>query len=155
MLLDSSSIFGQCHEVIDPRSFYSNCLVDLCQMNSQMTKCHIYDLYLTSCMTAASSKLDICGWSSKLECEKECPNDLIWNDCASTNEIQVCGNDESSIAPSSSSPAPKTVAGMCVCKNGWYLDDEIQNRNRNVRIVKSNQVSGFKMAIGRDQRTDF
>ena len=124
MLLDSSSIFSQCHEVIDPRSFYSNCLVDLCQMNSQMTKCHIYDLYLTSCMTAASSKLDICGWSSKLECEKECPNDLIWNDCASTNEIQVCGNDESSLAPSSSSLAPKTVAGMCVCKDGWYLDGD-------------------------------
>ena len=27
------------------------------------------------------------------------------------------------------------------------------NQNQNVKIVKSNQVYGFKMAIGRDQRT--
>ena len=93
-------------------------------MNSQMTKCHIYDLYLTSCMTAASSKLDICGWSSELECEKECPNNLIWNDCASTNEIQLCGNGGSSIAPSSSSLAPSNLLGMCVCKDGLFLDGD-------------------------------
>ena len=124
MVLDSNSIFGQCHEVIDPRPFNNNCLIDLCQMNGQMTKCHIYDLYLASCMTAAASKLDICGWSSELECEKECPNNLIWNDCASTNEIQLCGNGGSSIAPSSSSLAPSNLLGMCVCKDGLFLDGD-------------------------------
>ena len=124
MLLDASSILGQCHEVIDPRPFYSNCLIDLCQMNHQMTKCNIYELYLTSCMTEASPKIDICGWSSKLDCEKECLNNLIWNDCASTNEIQICGGPESSIAPSSNSLAPQNVAGMCICKDGWFLDGD-------------------------------
>ena len=29
----------------------------------------------------------------------------------------------------------------------------VENQNQNVKIVKSNQVHGFKMAIGRDQRT--
>ena len=124
MLLDSSSIFGQCHEVIDPRPFYSNCLIDLCQMNNQMTKCDIYDLYLTSCMTTSPSNRDICGWSSDLECEKECPNNLIWNDCAPFNKIQVCGNTETSIAPPSNSLAPQNIASMCVCEDGWFLDGD-------------------------------
>ena len=42
---------------------------------------------------------------------------------------------------------------MYVKMVGILMVISVSNQNQNVKIVKSNQVCGLKMVIGRDQRT--
>ena len=115
-LIDPNDYFGQCHEFVNPYPYYTNCRVDLCEMNNGDSACLIYDLYLTACANA-QDEANFCDWSEALGCAGSCGENEIWSDCASVCEdIPTCATPNKDDLECSDE---KTITAMCICKDGY------------------------------------
>ncbi|KYO22185.1 mucin-6 precursor [Alligator mississippiensis] len=74
-----SDIFAECHKILPPRKFYTECLSESCKNTNDSLPCIILDKYSSLCIANG-----ICAdWRSKTQgkCSYSCPADKVYKAC--------------------------------------------------------------------------
>uniref|UniRef100_A0A3Q1CSZ2 Uncharacterized protein n=1 Tax=Amphiprion ocellaris TaxID=80972 RepID=A0A3Q1CSZ2_AMPOC len=74
-----STVFKECHKVIDPNPFYEACKYDVCHMSNPNMSCSSMETYASGC-----GEVSVCvDWrnATKGECEHKCPGDKVYKPC--------------------------------------------------------------------------
>ncbi|XP_033014606.1 uncharacterized protein LOC117051988 [Lacerta agilis] len=111
--------FRQCHETIDPTSYFDDCVFDTCQYKGHHdTLCSAISAYVTACQ---SLDIVVGKWRSASFCRLPCqPNshyELCGSGCPST-----CQNRSSTIKCGAPCDAPCTEG--CFCDPGFMLSGD-------------------------------
>ncbi|XP_060098771.1 uncharacterized protein LOC132574434 [Heteronotia binoei] len=114
IIRDPTGVFGSCHHLLDPSSFYENCIYDVCLTGGQLTSlCYGLQAYAESCANAG-----VCvEWRNATLCPITCPAGSLYKSCgdrcppscAMLSEVGPC------------SPLP--VEG-CFCEEGFVLSGD-------------------------------
>ncbi|XP_059508204.1 mucin-6-like [Stegostoma tigrinum] len=117
-LLKESSIFGQCHNYLDPIEFYKNCRFETCnyeQTNDFM--CASLASYVSAC---AKRGVLLIGWRNSIEqCRISCPHNQTFSyDSRACNRTCLSLSD-----PNFECSAGDAPVDGCNCPEHTYLDD--------------------------------
>lgn len=66
-LLDKEGVFKSCHKMVDPESFYNNCVQDFCYSN-QTSLCQILSSYVAVCQEMGTK---VNEWRTSTFCGKQ------------------------------------------------------------------------------------
>ncbi|OCT81788.1 hypothetical protein XELAEV_18024296mg, partial [Xenopus laevis] len=118
-LKDADSIFGTCHDKVDPDEYYKRCLTDTCSCSrSDVCMCAAMSSYARTC--AAKGKI-LWGWRNGT-CEKDipsCPSSQIYlynlTTCQSTCRSRALGEKECD--------SEFTPIDGCGCPDGMYVNE--------------------------------
>ncbi|KAJ6668444.1 hypothetical protein lerEdw1_011926 [Lerista edwardsae] len=80
-LLRTSTIFSQCHHLVDPEQFVDLCEEDLCTC-AQERNCHC-PVFLEYARSCTQQGVILEGWSVSTACRPSCPVGLEYRECAS------------------------------------------------------------------------
>ncbi|XP_071062157.1 IgGFc-binding protein [Pseudochaenichthys georgianus] len=105
-LLDKEGVFKSCHKMVDPESFYNNCVQDFCYSN-QTSLCQILSSYVAVCQEMGAK---VNEWRTSTFCGLSCPPNSEYSLCAS--QISDCVENPSSLVG-------KCKEG-CFCKPGYF-----------------------------------
>ncbi|KAJ4930907.1 hypothetical protein JOQ06_025210, partial [Pogonophryne albipinna] len=105
-LLDKEGVFKSCHKMVDPESFYNNCVQDFCYSN-QTSRCQILSCYVAVCQEMGAK---VNEWRTSTFCGLSCPPNSEYSLCAS--QISDCVENPSPLAG-------KCKEG-CFCKPGYF-----------------------------------
>ncbi|XP_019375531.1 PREDICTED: mucin-5B-like [Gavialis gangeticus] len=106
-----SDIFAECHKILPPRKFYTECLNESCENNSDSLPCIILDKYSSLCIANG-----ICtDWRSKTQgkCSYSCPPDKVYKACGPQKPV-TCNERTGN----------QTIEGFvegCFCPDGTIL----------------------------------
>ncbi|XP_078392308.1 alpha-tectorin-like [Cetorhinus maximus] len=104
--------FAACARVIDPDTFFKNCLYDLCKANGQTdVLCYSLQAYVIACQAAG---VQIQSWRHKNFCAVSCPVNSHYELCADTCEA-TCSE---MIAPGGCNT---TCSEGCQCDAGYVF----------------------------------
>lgn len=126
VLSDQAGTFKSCHKALSPKAPEADCIFDACRKPDYM--CNKYEDYANSCLAALGNAINpkdkLCRWAGNLGCNKSrnCPKNSAFVGCADkcTQEFRTCGNKgKTSSCPSE----PAEYTGMCVCKEGYLMQD--------------------------------
>ncbi|XP_051818879.1 von Willebrand factor [Antechinus flavipes] len=80
-ILKSSSVFAQCHPLVDPEPFIALCEKDLCHCaQKQGCACSIFLEYARNC---AHRGMVLNDWTHDSKCRPACPIDMEYKECVS------------------------------------------------------------------------
>ncbi|XP_015265734.1 PREDICTED: IgGFc-binding protein-like [Gekko japonicus] len=115
VLIQKNGPFRQCHEAIDPTSFFDDCVFDTCMYKGHHdTLCSAISAYVTACQAQGTQ---VGPWRSASFCSPPCPQN---------SHYELCGNG----CPSTCHDllAPETCEDSCVegcfCDSGFVLSGD-------------------------------
>ncbi|XP_074710555.1 IgGFc-binding protein [Strix uralensis] len=104
--------FKACHDVVNPRDFYRNCLYDVC-LNDGAKKilCQVLEAYATTCKKHGAVVHD---WRTPSGCPLPCPDN---------SHYEACGNACPATCTNRDAPAACTqpCVETCACNEGYVL----------------------------------
>ena len=128
MINSTDDIFAACHKYVDPKPYYDECVFDYCIDDSM--RCPMIEQYATECMSELK-KVDllvetnpICDWTSELNpsCTPTCGPNMVYKGCANPcRDVRTCGTRNSNRDALCAND--KTIVSMCVCKEGFVMED--------------------------------
>ncbi|KAM9114696.1 IgGFc-binding protein [Pangshura tecta] len=107
--------FRECHEVIDPASFFDDCVFDACQYKGHRDAlCSAISAYVTACQ---ASGIQIGQWRSASFCNPTCPRN---------SHYELCGNSCPATCHGLSAPdgCDSPCAEGCFCDAGFLLSGD-------------------------------
>ncbi|XP_044291081.1 IgGFc-binding protein-like [Varanus komodoensis] len=111
ILIKKDGPFRQCHKVLDPSSYFDDCVFDTCQYKGhQDTLCSAISAYVTDCQ---SQGIQIEPWRSSSFCNLPCPHNSHYEPCGTSCPATCHGS------------APETCETPCIegcfCDPGFIL----------------------------------
>ncbi|XP_010003369.1 PREDICTED: IgGFc-binding protein-like, partial [Chaetura pelagica] len=104
--------FRACHDIINPRDFYRNCLYDVCMSGgAQQVLCQVLDSYAVTCRRSGAAVED---WRTPAKCPLPCPPNSHYEPCGSACPA-TCSDPE---APAT---CPHPCLETCACDPGHVL----------------------------------
>lgn len=114
-LLRTSTMFSQCHHLVDPEQYIDLCEEDMCTCG-QERNCHC-TVFLEYARNCAQQGVILEGWTSSTACRPRCPAGLEYKECTSP-----CAKTCQSLHINEACQE-KCVDG-CSCPEGKVLDGE-------------------------------
>ncbi|XP_053546860.1 IgGFc-binding protein-like [Bombina bombina] len=112
ILLDKSGPFRECHERVDPKGYFKDCVYDSCFYNGRKDIiCKVVASYATTCQDAGAT---VYSWRSAMFCSPNCGNNSHYEVCASG-----CAPTCLTLSPPLGCD-PKCSEG-CSCDDGFIL----------------------------------
>ncbi|XP_023578671.1 mucin-5AC [Octodon degus] len=119
LLTDTSGPFAQCHAIVSPSSYYSNCMFDTCNCErSEDCLCAALASYVHAC---AAKGVLLRGWRDGV-CTKPtstCPKSMVYQEHLSTCQPTCRGLSEADVTCSVSF----VPVDGCACPTGTFLDE--------------------------------
>ncbi|KAL0962570.1 hypothetical protein UPYG_G00341870, partial [Umbra pygmaea] len=113
MITDPKGPFAACHSVINPASYFRDCVYDVCLSNGdRQALCHSIGSYMIDCQDFG---VTIGKWRSANFCPLKCPANSHYEGCAET-----CGTPCPGL--SSIITCPTTCAEGCSCNAGYLFN---------------------------------
>ncbi|XP_039259400.2 IgGFc-binding protein-like isoform X1 [Styela clava] len=110
--------FALCHDVIEPKNFYENCVNVLCQSADDFTALDVLvRAYADACQRES---ITVCDWRVQLGISIECEPNSHYERCAPTVPA-TCADSISTISPT---PSDSCIEG-CVCNKGYILSGSV------------------------------
>ncbi|CAL8364796.1 unnamed protein product [Arctogadus glacialis] len=113
VLTDPKGPFAACHNVIDPASYFRDCVYDVCMVNGDTAVlCDSIGAYMMDCQTFG---VKIPTWRTPTFCPLTCP---------ANSHYQVCGQSCDTPCPNLSSivVCPEKCAEGCACNAGYNFN---------------------------------
>ncbi|KAF7242404.1 IgGFc-binding protein, partial [Varanus komodoensis] len=115
ILIKKDGPFRQCHKVLDPSSYFDDCVFDTCQYKGhQDTLCSAISAYVTACQAQG---IQIGPWRSSSFCSLPCPRN---------SHYDLCGNGCPATCHQLSPPetCDASCAEGCFCDPGFLLSGD-------------------------------
>ncbi|KAM4703003.1 IgGFc-binding protein-like [Rhinophrynus dorsalis] len=113
ILFATSGPFFKCHPIVDPASYVTDCLSDLCQANGDITfLCSSVAVYAAACKNANVTDIQ---WRSDGFCGMKCHPHSHYNPCA-----ELCSSSCASLTDTYI--CPDTCDECCECDEGYIFD---------------------------------
>ncbi|XP_066271170.1 uncharacterized protein [Branchiostoma lanceolatum] len=80
MITDPNGLFATCHNVIDPRDFFDNCVFDMCAWEGADGLCQILEAYADTCVEHGVAPI---RWRTADLCPMPCPANSEYSPCTS------------------------------------------------------------------------
>ncbi|XP_062302060.1 IgGFc-binding protein-like [Osmerus eperlanus] len=113
IITDANGPFAVCHKVINPDSYFKDCVFDTCMaMGDRIMLCNSINAYMSDCQNFG---VNILKWRTPTFCPFSCP---------ANSHYQVCAETCSSPCPglSNAISCPSTCAEACACDSGFYFN---------------------------------
>ncbi|KAL2080289.1 hypothetical protein ACEWY4_024082 [Coilia grayii] len=114
IITDPNGPFAACHAVIDPASYYRDCVYDVCvaglKRGIQML-CHSINAYVIDCQDVG---VKVLNWRTPELCPKTCPANSHYDICASPCKTPCPGLTSATCAD--------VCAEGCTCNTGFYFN---------------------------------
>ncbi|KAJ8332931.1 hypothetical protein SKAU_G00418270 [Synaphobranchus kaupii] len=105
--------FSACHPLVDPASYYSNCMYDLCVSEGQSKLlCDGLQAYTEACREAG---VQVLPWRNGTKCMFQCPKFSHYAPCVNACSA-MCAEVRSVVE------CPAGCAEGCQCDTGFYYD---------------------------------
>uniref|UniRef100_A0A8C4T5G8 IgGFc-binding protein-like n=1 Tax=Erpetoichthys calabaricus TaxID=27687 RepID=A0A8C4T5G8_ERPCA len=115
LIISSTGPLDACFAVINPESYFSDCVSDMCMSNGDLNiVCNSVQAYVTDCQQAG---VNIQKWRTPSFCSIKCPANSHYELCA-----QSC--DTSCAAVSGISWCPAVCVEGCACDDGYFFNGE-------------------------------
>ena len=148
-----SDIFSVCHQYVEPTAAYDDCVFDHCIESTPELLCSMYSQYAETCLhrMQEAGALDfgdaICNWASTLSCAPTCGANQVFKGCANPcTDVRTCATasvtDMSSVCPTEVAPV-----SMCVCKDGYVMENGVCVRQADCGCIVAGGASlpnGYK-----------
>ncbi|XP_029931628.1 zonadhesin, like [Myripristis murdjan] len=116
MITDPNGVFKECHAVVPPGPYFSNCIYDLCATGGQtVALCQAIESYADLCAAAGVP----IAWRNNTFCPLKCPPGSNYTHCGPACPQPSC---QEPAGPSGSCNKP-CVEG-CVCNEGLILSGD-------------------------------
>ncbi|KAL2080288.1 hypothetical protein ACEWY4_024081 [Coilia grayii] len=114
IITDPKGPFAACHAVLDPESYYRDCVYDVCvsglKRGIQML-CHSINAYVIDCQDVG---VQVLNWRTPELCPKTCPANSHYDICASPCKTPCPGLTSATCAD--------VCAEGCTCNTGFYFN---------------------------------
>ena len=123
-----TGMFAQCHQYVPPQAYYDECVFDYCIDDSM--RCPMIEQYASECMTELkkvnllNETNPICDWTSSQSpsCTPPCGQNMVYKGCANPcRDVRTCGTRQSNRDLLCAND--NTIVSMCVCKDGFVMED--------------------------------
>ncbi|XP_037329243.2 IgGFc-binding protein-like [Pungitius pungitius] len=109
LISDPAGPFRDCHSMVDPAGFLSDCLYDVClYQGSGNMQCKTLTAYTAACQLKGAT---VYSWRAAQFCDRQCPSNSHYVLCGS-NSLKSCQKEPNYGAP--------CMEG-CVCDEGYLL----------------------------------
>ncbi|CAL8298008.1 unnamed protein product [Lota lota] len=113
VLTDPQGPFAACHNVIDPASYYRDCVYDVClAVGDRKVLCDSISAYMMDCQTFG---VTILNWRTPAFCPLSCSENSHYQICAETCDTPCPGLSDIFSCPT-------TCAEGCACDDGHYFN---------------------------------
>ncbi|XP_029473208.1 IgGFc-binding protein-like [Rhinatrema bivittatum] len=130
IISDGNGPFKQCHSVLHPEVYITNCIYDLCELQMDPDSlCRSLQSYADACQAQG---VTLEPWRNATFCPIH---------CAPHSHYELCGSacPATCVNPSASSPCPRPCVEGCVCDNGFALYND--------KCVPNNQCGCWEDSI--------
>ncbi|KAM9419012.1 IgGFc-binding protein-like [Salvelinus alpinus] len=105
--------FATCHNVIDPTSYFRNCVYDVClSEGDRKVLCQSISAYMIDCQDFG---VNISNWRTATFCPLDCPANSHYQSCS-----EICANPCPGL--SDIITCPTTCAEGCACNADYYFN---------------------------------
>ncbi|XP_041757989.2 IgGFc-binding protein-like [Coregonus clupeaformis] len=105
--------FAACHNVIDPASYFSDCVYDVClSEGDRKVLCHSISAYMIDCQDFG---VNISNWRTPTFCPLDCPANSHYQSCS-----EICATPCPGL--SDIITCPTTCAEGCACNTDYYFN---------------------------------
>ncbi|XP_076157955.1 alpha-tectorin-like [Alosa pseudoharengus] len=111
IITDPKGPFAACHDVIDPASYYRDCVYDVCVAEGIQMLCHSINAYVIDCQDVG---VKVLNWRTPNLCPMTCPTNSHYSICASPCQTPCPGLTSVTCAD--------VCAEGCACNTGYYFD---------------------------------
>lgn len=113
IITDSDGPFAVCHNVIDPASYFRDCVFDVCMVEGDRDMlCHSINAYMVDCQ---DSGVEILTWRTPTFCPFSCPANSHYHVCS-----KICDTPCPGLTDIISCP-PDCAEG-CACNPGYHFN---------------------------------
>ncbi|KAK3508212.1 hypothetical protein QTP70_017690, partial [Hemibagrus guttatus] len=131
IITDPKGPFAACHSVIDPQSYFRDCVYDVCMSKGdQHMLCHSVTAYMTACQ---DFKIPIKNWRTLTFCPLKCPENSVYEICATACDTPCPGLSDVMKCNI------QTCVEGCRCKPGFF--------SNGTGCVKEDQCSCYANGI--------
>ncbi|KAM9316560.1 IgGFc-binding protein-like [Gastrophryne carolinensis] len=116
IITDKNGPFKNCHGVIDPLVYFTNCFYDLCELN--LNPGALCDSLLSYAQACQAHGVSIGPWRNDSFCPLECPPNSHYEPCGT-----AC--PASCVYPGSPSTCNLPCKEACICNPGFVLYDKM------------------------------
>ncbi|CAH2247940.1 c-binding -like [Pelobates cultripes] len=115
LITDTNGPFRECHTVINPNVYFTNCLYDMCELNMDPESlCNSLQSYAEACQ---SNGITIHPWRNETFCPLQCSSNSHYEQCGTACPA-TCVN------PGSPSTCTLPCTEGCFCNPGYVLYDK-------------------------------
>ncbi|XP_039181591.1 IgGFc-binding protein-like [Crotalus tigris] len=125
----STELFGGCHSTVDPKSYYHDCINQMCvNQRDNNVLCQALEAYATAC---EEQGILVNEWKKATGCDQD-QTDHSTNEtideahiCPENSHYEACGNacPDTCFEPSPSSSCTLNCVPKCQCNTGYVLHD--------------------------------
>ncbi|KAI1901486.1 hypothetical protein AGOR_G00034930 [Albula goreensis] len=113
MINDKHGPLAACHDVLDPASYFRDCVFDVCMGDgNRKILCSSIDAYVSDCQKLG---VKINNWRTSTFCPRSCPANSHYETCAKTCDSPCPGL-------MSIVQCPADCAEGCTCNDGFYFN---------------------------------
>ncbi|KAJ8386465.1 hypothetical protein AAFF_G00169350 [Aldrovandia affinis] len=113
MIAKANGSFAACHDVLNPASYISDCVYDVCLSKGDgHVLCNCINAYVSDCQNVG---VKIGNWRTETFCPLSCPANSHYENCAETCKTPCPGL-------ASINTCPDTCAEGCACNDGFFFN---------------------------------
>ncbi|KAK3525341.1 hypothetical protein QTP86_030053, partial [Hemibagrus guttatus] len=114
IITDPKGPFAACHSVIDPQSYFRDCVYDVCMSEGdQHMLCHSVAAYMSDCQNFG---VKVNNWRTSTFCPLSCPPNTVYEICA-----KACNTPCPGLSGVMKCDI-QTCAEGCMCKPGFFYN---------------------------------
>ncbi|XP_041932222.1 IgGFc-binding protein-like [Alosa sapidissima] len=111
IITDPKGPFAACHDVIEPASYYRDCVYDVCVAEGIQMLCHSINAYVIDCQDMG---VKVLNWRTPSLCPLTCPTNSHYSICASACKTPCPGLTSVTCAD--------VCAEGCACNTGYFFN---------------------------------
>ncbi|XP_078538909.1 mucin-5B-like [Lissotriton helveticus] len=118
LLINTTGAFAPCHQIVEPTSYYKNCLYDTCNsVKSEEALCAALSTYAKEC---SEKDVKIFGWRTGI-CEMSCHESMVFS-----YSLSACNSTCRFLAqPNAFCDLPGPPVEGCGCPQGAFLNENL------------------------------